>query len=316
MMAAIVARWSQGGSPRPGDGHRNGVHKMATKQSRTALLIGVATIAAASTQGAADIVEFQQSADDWLIAVPSASAYAFDEFFPGGSSGCLIPPPDLSATLQLTDGTVTVSAVDGTGTPSCAIADAASCCDVSDGKFAADVASILTMEFDPPITAFYTFYGSLAVGDTATMCLFSGDTLVAQLKGLESPPRSEEFLAIGHGFTSTLPIDRIEFTKTESGSVMIGAFIGLLPGEPSLGTVTIPGYNGPNGEVVDLDFALSFCPCPADLNDDGSVGVSDLLILLGFWGPCWPVCLGDLDGDGDVGVKDLLALLANWGPCP
>ncbi len=56
--------------------------------------------------------------------------------------------------------------------------------------------------------------------------------------------------------------------------------------------------------------------CPADLNDDASVGVSDLLILLAFWGPCSPVCLGDLDGNGNVGVSDLLALLANWGPCP
>ena len=57
-------------------------------------------------------------------------------------------------------------------------------------------------------------------------------------------------------------------------------------------------------------------PCTADLNEDGSVGVADLLILLGFWGPCGPVCLGDLDGDGNVGVSDFLALLGNWGPCP
>ena len=56
--------------------------------------------------------------------------------------------------------------------------------------------------------------------------------------------------------------------------------------------------------------------CFGDLNEDGSVGVPDLLILLGFWGPCSPVCLGDLDGDDNVGVKDLLILLANWGPCP
>ncbi len=56
--------------------------------------------------------------------------------------------------------------------------------------------------------------------------------------------------------------------------------------------------------------------CFADLNDDGSVGVSDLLILLGFWGRCSPLCLGDFDGDGNVGASDLLILLANWGPCP
>lgn len=55
-----------------------------------------------------------------------------------------------------------------------------------------------------------------------------------------------------------------------------------------------------------------------DLDLDGTVGVSDLLILLGFWGPCvfCENCLADLDGDCAVGVKDLLILLGNWGPYP
>ena len=54
-------------------------------------------------------------------------------------------------------------------------------------------------------------------------------------------------------------------------------------------------------------------PCNADLDDDGAVGVSDLLTLLAKWGPCED-CISDLDGDGSVGVSDLLELLAGWGP--
>ncbi len=56
-------------------------------------------------------------------------------------------------------------------------------------------------------------------------------------------------------------------------------------------------------------------PCPWDLDDDGSVGVPDLLSLLGQWGtnPGGPP---DFDDDGIVGVPDLLVMLANWGPCP
>lgn len=51
-----------------------------------------------------------------------------------------------------------------------------------------------------------------------------------------------------------------------------------------------------------------------DLNGDGVVGVVDLLILLGSWGPCAKgCCSADLDLDGTVGVADLLILLANWG---
>ncbi len=62
------------------------------------------------------------------------------------------------------------------------------------------------------------------------------------------------------------------------------------------GTVTIPGP-----------------PPVGDLDGDGSVGVSDLLIVLGAWGPCRADCAADLDESGDVGVPDLLLLLSNWG---
>ncbi len=60
-------------------------------------------------------------------------------------------------------------------------------------------------------------------------------------------------------------------------------------------------------------------PIPGDLDGDGSVGVQDLLLLLGAWGSCddctpgKSMCFGDLDGDCTVGVADLLMLLANWG---
>ena len=55
--------------------------------------------------------------------------------------------------------------------------------------------------------------------------------------------------------------------------------------------------------------------CPWDVDDNGSIGVSDLLSLLASWGPC-KECPADFDSDGNVGVSDLLALLANWGLCP
>ncbi|MHC4766420.1 MAG: hypothetical protein ACYTF2_15095, partial [Planctomycetota bacterium] len=54
--------------------------------------------------------------------------------------------------------------------------------------------------------------------------------------------------------------------------------------------------------------------CPADVDGDGAVGVTDFLQLLAAWGPC-PECPEDIDGDGTVGVLDFLELLAAWGPC-
>ena len=77
------------------------------------------------------------------------------------------------------------------------------------------------------------------------------------------------------------------------------------------------GEDQQRGAAYVFDVALN-CDCPQDLDADGSVGVKDLLILLGAWGPCPKQgdCPADFDNSNDVGVKDLLLLLGNWGPCP
>ena len=49
-----------------------------------------------------------------------------------------------------------------------------------------------------------------------------------------------------------------------------------------------------------------------DLDDDGIVGINDMLLLLADWGPCPepcpPSCVADLTEDCDVGIDDY----ANW----
>ncbi len=54
--------------------------------------------------------------------------------------------------------------------------------------------------------------------------------------------------------------------------------------------------------------------CNGDLNGDGEIDVSDLLLLLADWG-CGGGCSGDADGDGDTDTLDLLLLLGAWGSC-
>ena len=49
----------------------------------------------------------------------------------------------------------------------------------------------------------------------------------------------------------------------------------------------------------------------ADIDGDGSVNVSDQLIILAQWGLFGQ---GDFNRDGTVDVSDLLVLLADWGP--
>jgi hypothetical protein len=50
----------------------------------------------------------------------------------------------------------------------------------------------------------------------------------------------------------------------------------------------------------------------ADINKDGGVGVTDLLMVIDQWGTDG---IADINSDGTVDVSDLLAIVDAWGPC-
>ncbi|MEE8154707.1 MAG: FG-GAP repeat protein [Phycisphaerales bacterium] len=83
------------------------------------------------------------------------------------------------------------------------------------------------------------------------------------------------------------------------------------------GATAIVGAGGDddNGTSSGAAYLFDASFCPWDLDNNGSIGASDLLSLLVSWGPC-KGCPADFDGNGNVGASDLLTLLANWGPCP
>ncbi len=55
-------------------------------------------------------------------------------------------------------------------------------------------------------------------------------------------------------------------------------------------------------------------PCIGDINSDGEINGSDLLLLLNDWGA--DRSNADLNSDGAVDGSDLLLMLNAWGPCP
>ncbi|MCH8314425.1 MAG: hypothetical protein IIA64_00495, partial [Planctomycetes bacterium] len=128
---------------------------------------------------------------------------------------------------------------------------------------------------------------------------------------------------LGHNFGSphthdyNPPIDGCglgECKNAENGTLM--SYCGQCPG--GLANYRLEFH--PIVVETTLNYLANDAPCdtladPADLDCDGSVGVQDLLILLGNWGPCADCadCIADLDGECSVGVKDLLILLGNWG---
>jgi hypothetical protein len=76
-------------------------------------------------------------------------------------------------------------------------------------------------------------------------------------------------------------------------------------------------YDASGNNTVDFGFFDPNAPppCPPDLDDNGTVNVSDILLALGEFG-CVTMCTADLDGDGIVGVTDVLIVLSQFGqPC-
>jgi len=61
-----------------------------------------------------------------------------------------------------------------------------------------------------------------------------------------------------------------------------------------------------------LDLTSIILPCPEDINGDGTIDVTDLLIVIGNWGRSGD---GDVTGDGMIDVSDILAIVGAWGPC-
>ena len=93
----------------------------------------------------------------------------------------------------------------------------------------------------------------------------------------------------------------------------------ILPFDNTAGSITSIVHDPVSGDVIVVRFdenPMRYSPpepeCPADLDGDGSVGGSDIGLLLVDWGQSGQA---DLDGDGIVGGSDIGLLLAAWGSC-
>ena len=86
-------------------------------------------------------------------------------------------------------------------------------------------------------------------------------------------------------------------------SILDSLICGNMPNQ-----ISGPWADKGGNEIVDE------CPsnCP-DVNDDGVVGVTDILAIIDQWG--LTDSPADVSGDGIVDVTDLLMVVGNWGPC-
>lgn len=215
----------------------------------TALGAILSLVSPALAQG--QVVSYSSDVSNWLYNADDARRFALDSFYAGIDGKGDLSPQTVSLDLGVTR--VAITRNDGGG----ALRDASIPFGwVSDAPLYATSGPGSTWVFSTPIYSFYVYYGSLSIGSQAAMKLYSNGQLVTTVTRYNGS--LDGVFAVGHGFISQTPIDKIEFFKAGEGdSVLIGAFVGLADGEPSLGTVRIPGYRGPRGEEVEYDFALT-----------------------------------------------------------
>ena len=69
----------------------------------------------------------------------------------------------------------------------------------------------------------------------------------------------------------------------------------------------------PTAILDDGSCEFTSCACPGDLDSDGQVSVSDVLLFLSDFGCIDTPCVGDATGDGITNVADLLLMLSVFG---
>ncbi len=132
---------------------------------------------------------------------------------------------------------------------------------------------------------------------------------------------TEQTICQSDGIGFTFDVDGIETCSGSHFSMFFGA-IGGAVGEEMCFSVMVSDGQGQECCTVELCTTIPDCALqtlsPYDLDADGIVGISDMLELIGVWGPCSSCilpgfCPADFDTDCSVGILDLLTLLGNWG---
>ena len=139
------------------------------------------------------------------------------------------------------------------------------------------------------------FIGNTAANTGGGICTFSGDPTVVDCVFTDNSAASGGGIYISAGFFPSPFNDR----ATVSGTT-------FCDNDPD-------AYAGPG--IFDDQGGNEFAcgePCPADLDGNGTVGFSDLQLILSAWNDSDG---GDANGDGETNFSDLQVILSAWGGC-
>lgn len=109
--------------------------------------------------------------------------------------------------------------------------------------------------------------------------------------------------------------DILTFSSTALPTDCVNSLHATAGGSLSIGAMTPTNFAGLSGSVA----GQCGTACPADINGNNVVNVTDMLAVINAWGACAAQCPADiapLCGDDQVNVADLLATINAWGSCP
>ncbi|MEE8130475.1 MAG: hypothetical protein V3T48_09315 [Vicinamibacterales bacterium] len=172
------------------------------------------------------------------------------------------------------------------------------------------------LEFDADLNLVTkSFVGIFPTGMDLTTAgiLFVTKDAGSDLLRIDLESGDQQTIVEGLGFGSMWDV-----VQRDDGNLLTvgGGTVRMFSADGQLLAISFPDPPFASGQsIAYLRPAPPFTPCPWDLDGDGNVFVTDLLLLLGDFGSC-DGSPADFDDDGCVGVPDLLALIANFGPCP
>jgi hypothetical protein len=161
--------------------------------------------------------------------------------------------------------------------------------------------------------------GNAAFGRGGGLHFLDGAPVVAETVCIDNSALLEGG-GIASAFTAPFPTGEaahVEASVIDDNKAASGGGIWIEPDNAPLDLIAtrVCGNVGTQiaGDYTDFgDNAL--CACLGDLDANAVVGASDLMVLLGAWGPCLN-CAPDLDADDDVDANDMALLISVWGPC-
>ncbi|MHC4218104.1 MAG: vanadium-dependent haloperoxidase [Planctomycetota bacterium] len=168
----------------------------------------------------------------------------------------------------------------------------------------------------PPFAGYVSGHSTYSRAAAELMGLLTGDEYFPGGMGEFYCP-ANEFLVFEDGPSMDVTLQWAKYNDASDQCSLSRIWGGIHPGADDLPGRIMGQVIGPEAFTHALVFfeGSGYPACPADVDLDNEVGVTDFLAMLTAWGPN-PGHPADLDGNGDVSVNDFLILLTAWGACP